>query len=69
MKPAPGDRPGFLRRLRERPSPIATGLLMKKPQAVGLLKQRGAAPLADLAKGLASRQLSAEMRAKSLTER
>ena len=69
LKPAPGDRPGFLRRLRERPSPIATGLLMKKPQAVGLLKQRGAAPLADLAKGLASRQLSAEMRAKSLTER
>ncbi|SMC93708.1 hypothetical protein SAMN06297251_11371 [Fulvimarina manganoxydans] len=64
LKPAPADRPGFLRRFRDRPSPIAQGLLLKKPQAVGLAKQRGAQPLADLAKGLATRRLQAEMRAK-----
>ncbi|RFC63298.1 glycosyl transferase family 2 [Fulvimarina endophytica] len=68
FRPAARDRMGFLSRLTSRPSALETGLLLKKPQALGRVKQLGGEPLAQLASGLASRPLNAEIRPRRAAE-
>ncbi|MER0237538.1 glycosyl transferase family 2 [Fulvimarina sp. MAC8] len=62
FRTAKRDRAGFLSRLTQRRSALADGLLLKKAQAIGLIKQRGEAPLSELAKGLAAKRLDTELR-------
>ncbi|MEN3792658.1 glycosyl transferase family 2 [Fulvimarina sp. MAC3] len=62
FRTAKRDRPRLLSRLTQRRSALADGLLLKKAQAIGLVRQHGEAPLSVLAKGLASKRLDAELR-------
>ena len=57
--PARRDRPRFLQRLRRSP-PLRDGLLLPKDQAIGLARSRRS--LADIATGLATVRLEAEIR-------
>lgn len=54
------DRPGFFQRFGQRRSALTEGLLLPKPQAVGLAARR--LSLEDMAKGLASTRLEARLR-------
>ncbi|MDY8107921.1 glycosyl transferase family 2 [Fulvimarina sp. 2208YS6-2-32] len=62
FRSAARDRIGFLARLAEKRTALTDGLLLKTSQAIGLVRQRGAAPLAELAAGLAAKRLRAEIR-------
>lgn len=62
FRTAKRDRAGFLARLTQKRSALADGLLLKKAQAIGLIRQRGEVPLSELAKGLATKRLDAELR-------
>ncbi|EAU43188.1 hypothetical protein FP2506_10101 [Fulvimarina pelagi HTCC2506] len=62
FRPSKRDRSGFLSSLMRRRSALTDGLLLKKAQAIGLIRQRGKQPLAELAKGLAAKRLNVELR-------
>lgn len=68
FRPAARDRLGFLDRVKTRRTALTDGLLIAKPQAIGLIRQRGPEPLSALAKGLATKRMEAELRPRRAAE-